>query len=286
MTGYGRAVGALNKKTLTIEIRSLNGKQLDVNARLPQLYREKEMDIRKLLGKHLKRGKVDIYINEEIVHNKDAFSINKGLFKIYIKDLKELSEELDLNTDNLITATLGLPNLLIPEKEELSESAWEQLFNLVEEAIRICKKFREEEGQKLEDDILMRVQKILDYLIEVKKLAPARIIHVRERIKQSLIDFKMDKVDSDRFEQELIFYLEKLDITEEMVRLESHCNYFLSELHQAGDAKGKKLNFISQEMGREINTIGAKANDANIQNIIVSMKDELEKVKEQMMNIL
>ncbi len=287
MTGYGRAARNFNAKLISVELRTLNGKQLDLNVRLPQEYREKEMVIRKLISKTLLRGKVDMYIAVELLGENGGAAINKDLVSNYIRTLQEVSGDLDISTGDILATAMRLPNSTAPVKEELTEEEWELLQELVLEATEQCHQFRTQEGSSLETDIKLRIENILEERKEVEILAGRRIEVIRARLLQSLEEISQKiGINQDRYEQEVIYYLEKLDITEEIVRLRSHCEHFLAALENNTHSIGKKLGFIGQEIGRELNTIGAKANDADIQMKVVHMKDQLEKVKEQLMNIL
>jgi uncharacterized protein (TIGR00255 family) len=291
MTGYGKAVAELPGKNLLIEIKSLNSKGLDLTVKLPGAFREKEMEVRTMLSQRLERGKVELYVSTEKSADAASFSINRALFLTYYKELKNiLAEAEEDTTDGLVPAVLKIPDVLQSEKSEFDDADWDVLATGIEKALKLIESFRLEEGKILESDIRTRVGLILDLLLSIEPFEQNRISDIRERIRTGFqnitkSDLLQTKPDENRFEQELIYYIERLDITEEKVRLKKHCDYFLetiSSLH----SQGKKLGFVCQEMGREINTIGSKANDAGIQKIVVQMKDELEKVKEQLLNIL
>jgi uncharacterized protein (TIGR00255 family) len=291
MTGYGKAAAELPGKKLLIEIKSLNSKGLDLSVKLPGAFREKEMEIRALLSQRLERGKVELYVSAEKSADIVTYSINKSLFLQYYKELKSLLSELkEADRDGLIPVILNIPDVLQSEKAEFEETDWAILLEGIESALQSVEEFRTAEGNILETDMRARVQLILDLLISIDPFERNRLNDIRERIRTgfqniSKSDLLQTMPDENRFEQELIYYIERLDITEEKVRLKKHCDYFIETLNEP-NSQGKKLGFVSQEIGREINTIGSKANDAGIQKIVVQMKDELEKIKEQLLNIL
>ena len=291
MTGYGKATAELPGKKLLIEIKSLNSKGLDLSVKLPGAFREKEMEIRTLVSQRLERGKVDLYISAEKSADAAAYSINKPLFVQYYQELKTLLSELkESDKGGLIPVILNIPDVLQNEKAEFPETDWAILAEEIETALNLVQEFRSAEGSILETDMRIRVQLILDLLSSIDPFEQNRLNDIRERIRTGFqnitkADLLQTMPDENRFEQELIYYIERLDITEEKVRLKKHCDYFIETLNEPG-SQGKKLGFVSQEMGREINTIGSKANDAGIQKIVVQMKDELEKIKEQLLNIL
>lgn len=279
MTGYGKAEVQLENKKVTIEIRSLNSKNLDINARFPTLYKEKEMEVRKWLSGELLRGKIDLVIFAETTGEETYTRINKGVVESYLEQLEGIRKEADI-----LSIAMRLPDVLKTEREELDEEEWQKIEGGISEAIRQLNAFRSSEGNELKRDFEHRVAVLEEKLEEVVSIDPERLDAVRTRLDKAIQDLKSD-VDENRFEQELIYYLEKLDITEEKVRLNKHLSYFLYSLNEK-DSNGKKLGFISQEMGREINTIGSKANFAPMQKVVVEMKDELEKIKEQLLNVL
>lgn len=287
MTGFGKAICELPKKVITIEIRTLNSKQLDIYSRLPNIYKQKDMDIRNLLSQRLQRGKIECIITFEDTDIASTSRINIPLVKEYYRQMSELLNELEIkNSDTVLQTIMRFPDALKIDKEGLDKSEWKEVRKKINEAILAIEDFRKQEGKALESDITKRVNVILAKLIEIKAFEDERIISIREKIQSNISEvFDTDKLDQNRFEQELIYYLEKIDITEEKVRLENHCNYFFEVLNE-NITVGKKLGFIAQEMGREINTIGSKANHSEIQKIVVQMKDELEKIKEQLMNVL
>ncbi|MEZ4885070.1 MAG: YicC/YloC family endoribonuclease [Chitinophagales bacterium] len=287
MTGYGKAVGNLPDKVLTVEIRSVNSKSFDVSVRLPQLYRSKELILRKLLSNKLLRGKIDVYFTVEDLAGVQSYTINKQVIKSYFKELADLSDELSLPKDDLLTVIMRIPDILTTAKMDVSSEEWERVMKVVEEALTNFQQFRKTEGDSTATDLKNRVESIQNNLSEIEALVPERMATIKDRIQNSLNEIVgREKVDMNRFEQELIYYLEKLDINEEVVRLTSHCTHFLKELEFQKMMKGKKLGFIAQEMGREINTIGSKANHAKIQSFVIQMKDDLEKIKEQLLNIV
>ncbi len=287
MTGFGKAVCELGTKKLTIEIKSLNSKQLDMNSRIPGFYREKEIQVRNIISKKLERGKIDFSMYAEVAGTDSNSIINTDIVKSYYRQLLPIADELGLhNKEELLKIVMRLPDTLKTEREELDENEWIEVEASIEQALNELIRFRNQEGQALESDIRSRVDKILDLLDQVKAFEKQRIEKVKERLRQSLKELsENDEYDENRFEQELIFYLEKLDITEEKVRLANHCQYFLKNMDKS-EPVGKKLGFISQEMGREINTLGSKANDSDMQKLVIKMKDELEKIKEQLLNVL
>ena len=283
MTGFGKAEGSVNKKRVSIEIRSVNSKGMDVNTRMPGIYREKELDIRNLLTGNLERGKVDFSINVESSEGGRSTQINKTIVKNYHAQLKSIAKELKAEQKDYMGIIMRLPEVFKAEKEEFSEPEWKQMLKLIDGALKNINSFREKEGSSLEKDLRKRIDLITKLLIEVEKDDKERITAVKEKLRKAVEELAA-KIDNNRFEQELIYYLEKLDITEEKVRLKTHLDYFLKTMQE--NSPGKKLGFISQEIGREINTIGSKANDADMQKIVVQMKDELEKIKEQLNNVL
>ncbi|PQJ75394.1 YicC/YloC family endoribonuclease [Polaribacter gangjinensis] len=284
MTGYGKSVLQLPTKKVTIEIKSLNSKSLDLNVRIPSYYKEKELDVRKKLANELIRGKIDFAIFVEMTADETATVINPGVVKNYMQQLKNIVHTTDENELDLLKMAIQMPDALKTEREELDENEWELINTTVDEAIKEIIQYRIDEAAALEDDFRTRILNIKNYLEEVKSFDNERITNVKERLRKSIDDLKVT-VDENRFEQELIYYLEKLDINEEKVRLENHLNYFLQTL-ETEDSNGKKLGFIVQEMGREINTTGSKANFAPMQKAVIQMKNELEQIKEQILNIL
>jgi uncharacterized protein (TIGR00255 family) len=287
MTGYGKAIAETPQKKITIEIKSLNSKQLDLNTRLPWMYKEKEPEIRNLISQRLDRGKIDFSVYCDMLDDEVVTVINKSAVRNYYSQFKEIASELKINLDDQIfTAIMKLPDTLKTEKPEIPESEWEIVKNQIIESITMLDLYRIEEGNSILQDLKKCIGKILSLLDTVQTFEAGRITKIREKL-MSLLEENLgpEKVDNNRFEQEIIFYLEKYDINEEKVRLKTHCDYFIETLNTSSP-NGKILNFIAQEIGREINTIGSKANDASIQKLVVMMKDELEKIKEQTLNVL
>jgi len=281
MTGYGKTILQISTKKITIELKSLNSKNLDLNVRIPSYYREKELEIRKKLASSLVRGKVDFSIYIENNGGEVSSKINESVVKAYMNQLKEI---VDSNDIELLKMAIRLPDSLKSEKEELDENEWKQIDIAINETIEKINEYRLDEGKVLLADFELRISIIEELLKKVIEEDPKRIEHVKEKIKKSIAELEA-KIDESRFEQELIYYIEKLDITEEKVRLKNHLDYFRKELNEE-ISNGKKLGFITQEIGREINTIGSKSNFADMQKIVVQMKDELEKIKEQNLNVL
>lgn len=281
MTGYGKSVIQLPTKKISIEIKSLNSKNLDLNTRMPSLYREKELDIRKLIATKLERGKIDFSLYMEITGEETSTQINKTVVKQYIKQLKEV---VDGDETEMLKMAIRLPDAVTTERDEIDENEWSQIAKEIDNSLEKIHQYRLDEGKSLESEFFDRVKNISDLLDQVIAMDPERIEGVRERLHKGVAELK-EKVDENRFEQELVFYIEKFDITEEKVRLKNHLDYFLKALKSA-DSNGKKLGFIGQEMGREINTIGSKSNYSPMQKLVVQMKDELEKIKEQLLNVL
>jgi len=286
MTGYGSAKGTVGTQAVTVEIRSLNSKFLELNVRLPLQFRDKELEIRADVGKLLERGKADLNVSIDNNELAKRSTVNKEIFLAYYEDLKSLATETGMSDDNMLDAILKLPAVLNSEKSEMDETQWKQLKGLIQSAVEQFNLFRSNEGNVLEQDVTQRLNAIENALPQLENFEQARIESVRARLHKSVNELKDQlNIDTNRFEQELIYYIEKLDISEEKVRLKSHCDYFIQTMNSK-EANGKKLGFITQEIGREINTIGSKANDANMQRIVVEMKDELEKLKEQLANVL
>ncbi|MDX2071261.1 MAG: YicC/YloC family endoribonuclease [Haliscomenobacter sp.] len=287
MTGYGRVSRNYRDKTIIVEIRSLNSKFTDLRLKAPQHYKEKEPDIRKILTERLERGKIDFTLEINSSTGEDGFALNIPLFKRYVTELRQLSAELKVETGDLLQAVLRLPNVVATANDEIEEQEWENVYSAIKEAIEQFEQFRASEGKVLQEELRSRIVLIQENLEKVGPLEGERVVRMRQRLHQNLEEsLGKEKIDENRFEQEIIHYLEKLDITEEKVRLAQHCKYFIEELSQPGTQKGRKLSFISQEIGREINTLGAKAYSSEIQRLVVVMKDELEKIKEQVANCL
>ena len=285
MTGFGKATVELPGKKITVEVKSLNSKQLVASIKMPSAYKDKELEIRSEITKILERGKIDFYLNVEISGDQSNYTINKPLVIHYYNELKALSEEIG-ETLELLPLALKMPDVLKTVREDIDEDEWNHVLIAVDEALNQADLFRIEEGDLLAKDFEFRIGLIRQYSIDVIPFEKARIPQVRERLMRDIADLSdSSKFDPNRIEQELIYYIEKLDITEEKVRLAKHIDYFLATIKEDG-SQGKKLGFITQELGREINTMGSKANDADIQKLVVQMKDELEKIKEQLMNIL
>ncbi|MHA7059327.1 YicC/YloC family endoribonuclease [Aquimarina sp. M1] len=282
MTGFGKSILQLPTKKITIEVKSLNSKNLDLNARIPSQYREKELEMRKTIAKALERGKVDFSLYVEVTGEENSTKINEDIVKDYIKQLESIynsAEKLEM-----IKMAVRMPDALKTERAEVDEKEFEAIKKGLLEALKAIESYRLDEGKALENDFVTRIENISDLLEKVITIDPERIEVVRERLHKAVSELK-EQVDENRFEQELVYYLEKFDITEEKVRLANHLKYFSTTLNTK-DSNGKKLGFITQEIGREINTIGSKSNYAPMQQLVVQMKDELEKIKEQLLNIL
>jgi uncharacterized protein (TIGR00255 family) len=281
MTGYGKSVIQLPTKKITVEIKSLNSKNLDLNTRVPSSYREKELEIRKLISKSLVRGKVDFNLYIEITGEKTNAKVNEGVVKQYMNQLKNISSVAELE---LLKMAVRMPDSMKIEREEIDTDEFKSILEGVNEALTAINLYRSDEGEVLENDFNIRIKNISKLLIKVIAVDSDRMTIVKDRLRKTVEDLK-EAIDENRFEQELIYYLEKYDITEEKVRLENHLNYF-NEALNSSDSNGKKIGFICQEIGREINTIGSKSNHAPMQQLVVQMKDELEKIKEQSLNVL
>lgn len=281
MTGFGKSVIQLPTKKITIELKSLNSKSLDLNARIPSVYREKELEMRNLIASALERGKIDFSLYIEVTGEETSSQLNEAIIRAYISQLKNV---VDGDQTELLKMAVRMPDALKTSREELDEKEYTSILKALKEAIEAISTFRSEEGSSLKKEFELRIGNIKSLLEDVKLMDPDRLQMVRERLDRAVSDIR-EKVDENRFEQELIFYLEKFDITEEKVRLENHLDYFLNTLNTA-DSNGRKLGFICQEIGREINTMGSKANYAPMQQLVVQMKDELEKIKEQILNVL
>jgi len=281
MTGYGKTVLQLPTKKITIELKSLNSKNLDLNVRMPSYYREKELDIRKKLASHLDRGKIDFSVYIEDNGGEVSSKVNESVVREYMNQLRQL---VDSDEIELLKMAVRLPDALKSEREELNEEEWKQIAVGIDEAVVKINQYRSDEGKVLCDDFILRISNIEKLLEKVIEIDPLRIEQVKDKLKKAIAELET-KIDENRFEQELIYYIEKLDITEEKVRLKNHLEYFKKELNSVV-SNGKKLAFITQEIGREINTIGSKSNFADMQKLVVQMKDELEKIKEQSLNVL
>ena len=285
MTGYGKSELNLTNANFTIEVKSLNSKQIDVNVKMSSAYRDKEIGLRKLLSEKLQRGKIELSIWKEKSESSSNYILNTKVAKDYFSQIKELNNSLDLDIKELMSSILKMPDVLVKGVEKANEDEWEEISKGVDKSINNLLQFRIDEGGKLESDITSRIDNLSTLLSEIAPFAKERISKIKESISEKLETLESKNIDENRFEQELIYYLEKQDITEEKVRLSTHLNYFL-ETMKMDSPNGKKLGFISQEIGREINTIGSKSSDAEMQKIVVQMKDELEKIKEQLLNIL
>lgn len=281
MTGYGKSVLQLPTKKISIELKSLNSKNLDLNARMPSMYRAKELSVRKLMAKHLVRGKVDFSLYVEVTGEDTSSKINQTVVNEYIK---QLANVVDGDKVELLKIAMRMPDAITTEREAIDEDEWLLIENEINTAMTDIVTYRKDEGAILKQDFLDRIETLKHLLENVIAIDPDRINGVRARLEKGIADIK-EKVDENRFEQELVYYIEKFDITEEKVRLDNHLNYFITTLNSE-DSNGKKLGFISQEIGREINTIGSKSNYAPMQKLVVQMKDELEKIKEQLLNVL
>lgn len=287
MTGFGRSEQVVGDKTFLIDIKSLNGKQFELQLKMPAFLKPFEFDIRKILSENLGRGTVDCLISLKETGNAKPVTINTDLAKAYYKPLAALSSELGLSTTDILSTLIKLPEVITPTSDTLTDDEWNQFEKVIEAAIENLNVHRLDEGRSLKNDLELRIANILKQQDEISKMEPLRQQKIREGITRLLEEnVGKENYDSNRLEQELIYYIEKIDISEEQVRLKNHCEYFVSVLNEAEESKGKKLSFILQEIGREINTTGAKAYDASIQKCVVLMKDELEKAKEQVLNVL
>ncbi|HEY4539164.1 MAG TPA: YicC/YloC family endoribonuclease [Faecalibacter sp.] len=282
MTGYGKSVLELPEKKITIEIRSLNSKTLDLNTRIPSYYREKELEIRNIISEKVQRGKVDFAMQVELNPAARTQKLNADLIKQYIADFKQITP--DVSEADLLPVVMRMPDVMNFSQEDLSDEEWSAIRETVIEAINALNTYRADEGAVLEKELTSYVENILQLLTQVDQFEGERIVTIKERFTKRLEELKAE-IDQNRYEQEMIYFLEKLDITEEKVRLKNNCEYFIQQINEEG-SNGKKLGFISQEIGREINTLGSKSNHADMQKIVVQMKDELEKIKEQSLNVL
>lgn len=286
MTGFGKATAEINGKKFSVEIKTLNSKQADVSVRMSSLFKEKEFAIRSLINQELERGKIDFSLGFETLGETNNFSVNKELFKKYYNELADMASELNQSNTDLFTIVSRMPDVFKTDKQELEETEWQKVNELIVEAIAATNNFRITEGETLQQELLQRTNNILSLLKQVDVYEPKRLEVVKERIATHLAEaVGKENINKDRFEQELIFYIEKFDVTEEKTRLTTHCNYFIETINN-DNSEGRKLGFITQEMGREINTLGSKANNVDIQMLVVQMKDELEKIKEQTLNVL
>jgi len=285
MTGYGKAELNLTNANFTIEVRSLNSKQIDANVKMSSIYRDKEIGLRKLLSEKLQRGKIELSIWRESSESSTKYTLNTDLIKEYFSQIQQVSSSLSINSSNIMPSLLKMPEVLVKGEEKAEDNEWEEIAKGINIAIGNILKFRMDEGEKLEADITSRINKLSTLLVDIAPFAKARIEKVKKSLADKLAEIDTQNIDENRFEQELIYYLEKQDITEEQVRLDAHLSYFINTMNTDAP-NGKKLGFIGQEIGREINTIGSKSSDAEMQKIVVDMKDELEKIKEQLLNIL
>jgi uncharacterized protein (TIGR00255 family) len=287
MTGFGRAEQTVGDKTFLVDIKSLNGKQFELSLKLPAVLKPFEFEIRRLLSSNLNRGSVDCMISLKDTGDAKPVTINTDLARAYYKPLAELSAALNLDPSHILSTLVKLPEVITPSSETLNDQEWQQLQQIILKAIKNLNNHRLDEGRMMEEDLLSRINNILKQQEEVIRLEPLRKVKIREGIEKLLEEnVGKENYDGNRLEQELIYYIEKIDITEEQVRLKNHCDYFKTLLQEPEESKGKKLSFILQEIGREINTTGSKAYDSTIQKCVVMMKDELEKAKEQVLNAL
>nr|WP_315163017.1 YicC/YloC family endoribonuclease [uncultured Flavobacterium sp.] len=282
MTGFGKATLQLPTKKITVEVKSLNSKGLDLNVRMPSLYREMELGLRNQIALKLERGKVDFSIFIESTAEQTSTKVNVPIVKGYMEQLRNVYADAD--DTELMKMAIRMPDTMKIERDEIDENDWIQIQTVIEEAVQNILNFRKDEGESLEKEFQLRISNIRQYMTEALALDPERVQAIKDRLQTAIAELKVN-VDENRFEQELIYYLEKLDITEEKVRLTNHLDYFLETI-KGNEANGRKLGFITQEMGREINTMGSKSNHAQMQKLVVQMKDELEKIKEQVLNVL
>ena len=285
MTGYGRITQQYKDMTVNVEVKSLNSKYTDIRLKVPQNYREKEPEFRKILMDNIQRGKIEMTIDIKSLAGEDEYGLNTNLFKKYFRELSSLKNELKVEGGDLLQSILRLPNVVATAEDDIDEDEWKAIFKIVSGALVKFDEFRREEGMAMENDLIQRIKNISTLLEQVNPHENDRVDSLRQRLHQKLEEYLgKEKIDENRFEQEILFYLEKIDITEEKVRLKQHCKFFLEVLNNENRIKGRKLSFISQEIGREINTLGAKAYSSSIQRLVVEMKDELEKIKEQVAN--
>lgn len=286
MTGFGKASGTYKDKKISLELKSLNGKTTDIRFKLSHNLREKEVFLRNLIIDHAKRGKLECSLSIQAGESEQV-QLNKGLFKAYIREIQSVENEMGIQSTDLSSALLRIPNVILADENEMPEEEWNAIKAIAIEALNNLQNFRAVEGKAMEEDLSTRVSNISDALNKVLDYEEDRVTRLREKLKRNLEDFMgKENVDKNRYEQEVIYYMEKLDINEEKVRLAQHCTYFQEQLQSDQDSHGRKMSFIAQEMGREINTLGAKAQHSEIQKLVVTMKDELEKIKEQLANIV
>lgn len=287
MTGFGRAEAMVNGRQVVVEMKSLNGKQFDMVTKLPPIIRLYELDIRNLLNSTLMRGTIDLSISIKQEGASKPMMVNTGLAVFYYQSMQQIAKQLNISEDNVLSTLMRMPEVVSPEQDVIPEEEWLQMKKIVEEAAKHLMDHRKNEGGVLHKDLHQRIQSIESLLEDILVLEPERAEKIRTRINQSITEMVgKENIDQNRFEQEMIYYLERIDFTEEKTRLKQHCQYFHATVEKQGISKGKILGFILQEIGREINTLGAKANHAGIQQIVINMKDELEKAKEQVLNIL
>ncbi len=287
MTSYGRAAATLKDRTVAIELKTLNSKFVDLRLKVPPGFQEKEMELRKVLHQRIQRGKIEATFTFENQVGGEVYNVNKNVFRQYHHQLQTLSEDLGLKADDMLQAIIRLPEVVAASTQVVTEEEWIQIRSSLDLAIDQLMLHRRQEGASAEKDLRKQIDLIRTNLDEIRPYEEERVHKVRQRMSSNLEEYlQRENVDENRFEQEVLFYLEKIDITEEKVRLSQHCTYFLEELDSAKEMKGRKLNFISQEIGREINTLGAKAYSSDIQKLVVLMKDALEKIKEQLANIV
>lgn len=282
MTGFGKATLQLATKKITVEVKSLNSKGLDLNVRMPSVYREMELGLRNQISQSLERGKVDFSLYIEVTGEETSTKINAPIVKAYMSQMRAILTDAD--ETELMKMAVRMPDALKTERDEIDENEWKQILTVINEALANINNFRADEGASLEKEFLLRIANIRLYMEQALELDPERVQNIKTKLQTAIDELKVN-VDENRFEQELIYYLEKLDITEEKVRLTNHLDYFIETLN-GNEANGRKLGFITQEMGREINTMGSKSNHAGMQKLVVQMKDELEKIKEQVLNVL
>ena len=287
MTGFGKAESVIDQRKFIIEIRTLNSKQADVMIKIPNVYKDRELEIRNELIARLQRGKIELYITMDDGAEDSMAQFNEIVIINYYRQMVDIAARNHIPLpEDILNSIVRLPDVLKPERQEPDEREWQMLLEGIRQAVQQVNSFREQEGFALQDDISNRIQLIESYITEIERYEPQRIEFIRSRLRQTLADYAGENaIDQNRFEMELIYFLDKIDINEEKVRLRNHCGYFVSSMNE-GDGVGKKLGFIAQEMGREINTIGSKANNADMQQIVIQMKDELEKIKEQILNVL
>ncbi|MFC7774999.1 YicC/YloC family endoribonuclease [Flavobacterium sp. GCM10027622] len=282
MTGFGKASLQLPTKKITVELKSLNSKGMDLNVRMPSVYREMELGLRNQIAQQLERGKVDFSLYIEVTGEETSTKVNAPIVKAYIAQMRDILPDAD-NTE-LMKMAVRMPDALKTERDEIDENEWKQIQGVINEALANINQFRVDEGMSLEKEFQLRIANIRSYMEQALELDPERVQNIKNKLQTAIDELKVN-VDENRFEQELIYYLEKLDITEEKVRLTNHLDYFIETI-KGNEANGRKLGFITQEMGREINTMGSKSNHAGMQKLVVMMKDELEKIKEQVLNVL